>query len=75
VINGFEASVSSSSRQILQSLESDNRSLFWTTAPRPPYTALGFNPRPIVKSNAGRLSGSCLTVGLYDSLGTVKSLF
>jgi hypothetical protein len=62
-MKGF-VGVSSSSRQILHILVSDNNSFSWTTAPSPPVTALGFNPRSFVKLMAGKFSGACLTVGL-----------
>ena len=64
VMNGLDAYCSSSSRHILQILESDNKSFSYTTAPRPPVTALGFIPRSFVKLIGGKFSGAYRTVGL-----------
>lgn len=74
-MKGFVGEFVSSSRQILQTLASDNKSLSYTNPLSPPWTALGFKPRSFVKLIYGKLSGIYLIVGLYDSLGKVKSLF
>lgn len=75
VINGLVGEFVSSSRQILQTLASDNKSLSYTSPLSPPWTALGLSPKSFVKFIYGKLSGTVLMVGLCDSLGKVKSLF